>query len=389
MPVAEIITIGTELLLGEIQDTNTRFLARGLRDAGVDLYRTMVVGDNIDRIAQAIQEALQRAQIVITTGGLGPTVDDPTRQAVAQAVGVPVEYRPELWEQITARFQRYGRPATENNRRQAYIPAGALPVENPVGTAPAFIVELPNQAIISLPGVPREMEFLFQERVLPYLRQRFLLRSIITARVLHTAGVGESWVDNLIGDLETGSNPTVGLLAHAGQVDIRVTAKADSKTAANELIESVVAILKARLGDAIYGADEITLEKVVAEALTALKLKLSVAECGLHGELVQRLEKGGSPLAQVLQLSDHCPDSDLKAKMSSLAEPSAALLVLGVSLQAGLEKQSLTLLLLQSGIFTEQTRSYGGPPSMSPAWAVTNALDFLRRNIIDHNQSLQ
>ena len=154
MTSAEIIAIGTELLLGEIQDTNTHYLARTLRDDGIDLYRTTIVGDNLERIAQAIREATNRANIVITTGGLGPTVDDPTRQAVALAIGTGTEFRPELWDQIQARFKRFNRLATENNRRQAYIPSGAFAVENPVGTAPAFIVEKPGHVIISLPGVP-------------------------------------------------------------------------------------------------------------------------------------------------------------------------------------------------------------------------------------------
>lgn len=140
MPSAEIITIGTELLLGEIVDTNARFLARCLRDAGIDLYRTTTVGDNINRIAQAIQQSMERCEIIITTGGLGPTVDDPTRDAVALALGVDSVFHPELWDQIGKRFQRLGRLPTKNNRRQAYIPKGAQWLENPVGTAPIFFV---------------------------------------------------------------------------------------------------------------------------------------------------------------------------------------------------------------------------------------------------------
>ncbi len=143
MPSAEIIAIGTELLLGETTDTNTRFIAHALRSLGVDLYRTHTIGDNAGRIAQSVREALDRTDIVITTGGLGPTVDDPTRQAIAQALGLELEFHPELWEQIVARIARYGRTATENQKRQAYIPAGAIVIENPVGTAPAFIVEIP------------------------------------------------------------------------------------------------------------------------------------------------------------------------------------------------------------------------------------------------------
>ena len=141
MPSAEIITIGTEILLGEIVDTNTRYIARTLRDMGVDIYRTITIGDNVERIAEAIRGSMSHADIVITTGGLGPTVDDPTRLAVAKAVGVETEFREDLWEQVVAIISRYGRKPSENQKRQAYIPKGALGISNPVGTAPCFIVE--------------------------------------------------------------------------------------------------------------------------------------------------------------------------------------------------------------------------------------------------------
>jgi len=138
---AEIITIGTELLLGEIVDTNTSYIAQALRKIGLDLYRTSTVGDNAERIAQVVSESIGRAQVVITTGGLGPTVDDATREGIALAFGVPTEFRPELWEQIEERFARFGHIPTENNRRQAYLPKGAKAIENPIGTAPGFIVD--------------------------------------------------------------------------------------------------------------------------------------------------------------------------------------------------------------------------------------------------------
>src|SRR4030067_3500282 len=188
MPSGEIITIGTELLLGEIVDTNAPFLARCLRDAGIDLYRKTTVGDNIKRIAQVIQQAMERCEIVITTGGLGPTVDDPTRQAVALAVDAPVEFHPELWDQIQSRFKLFNRQPTENNRRQAYIPAGAQAILNPVGTAPAFLVEKNHKLTIALPGVPREMEYILEHSVLPILRERYQLQGLIKTRILHTVG---------------------------------------------------------------------------------------------------------------------------------------------------------------------------------------------------------
>ena len=161
MAVAEIVTIGTELLLGEIQDTNSKYIARVLRDIGVDLYRLTTVGDNIQRITATLQEALMRADIVITTGGLGPTVDDPTRQAVANVFNLPLVYHEELWEQILERFTRNNRKPTENNRRQAYVPQNSRIITNKVGTAPAFAFEWARKPL-SLPGVPREMEHLIQ-----------------------------------------------------------------------------------------------------------------------------------------------------------------------------------------------------------------------------------
>lgn len=375
MPAAEIIAIGTELLLGEIQDTNTRYLARALRDAGVDLFRTTVVGDNPERIARVIQESLSRAEIVITGGGLGPTVDDPTRLAVALALGVELVYVPELWEQITARFQRYGRTATENNRRQAFIPAGAIPVENPVGTAPAFIAETGDRCVISLPGVPRELETLYQSRVLPYLRQRYDLRGVIKARVLHTAGVGESQVDVVIDDLEKLSNPTVGLLAHAGQVDIRITVKADSLEEADQLIEQTEQIVYERLGADIYGVDEETLDSVILDHLARQGSALGVVESGLQGELARRLK---TKLAQIEE-----PGLGLeKLRIAVDRMSSETPVVIGAVLETGVERQSLSLLVKHPGGEQQLARYYGGPPPMAVQWAVNTALDFLRRNLI-------
>ena len=260
MPTAEIIAIGTELLLGEIVDTNTRYIARALRGLGIDLYRTQTIGDNIERIAQALREAMLRAEIILTTGGQGPTVDDPTRQAVAQAAGTEVEFHPELWEQILVRVAHYGRTPSENQKRQAYLPKGALAIENPVGTAPAFILETESSTIIALPGVPREMETLLTQSVVPYLQKRFDLRATIKVRTLHTAGVGESWIDEHIGDLETLANPTVGISAHSGIVEIRITAKAENDLEANRMIAHVENDIRARLGATVFGADDDTLD---------------------------------------------------------------------------------------------------------------------------------
>ncbi len=380
MPSAEIIAIGTELLLGEIQDTNTRYLARLLRDFGVDLYRTMIVGDNVDRIAHAIRESLARCQIIITTGGLGPTVDDPTRQAVAQAVGTELEFQPSLWDQIQERFIRYGRVPTENNRRQAFIPKGAIPMENPVGTAPAFIIETETQAIISLPGVPREMEHITQYKVLPYLKNRFNLQGTIKAVVLHVAGVGESQVDEWIMDLETQSNPTVGLLAHPGIIDIRITAKADSLETADQMIATMVLEIEKRVGNNIFGKDDETIEQVIAHALADRSWNLKLVEFNLLGQVTQRLKRANVPLVDYVSSSDVLDLAALKEKLVSSGKGKDEILY-GIAFAPGLVKQSLNLYLCTPAGEYEASRSYGGPPDNGPLWAINIALDFLRRNL--------
>jgi nicotinamide-nucleotide amidase len=380
MPVAEIIAIGTELLLGEIQDTNTRYLARILRDSGVNLYRTTMIGDNAERIAGVIRESLSRAQIVITTGGLGPTVDDPTRQAVALALGVDTEFRPELWDQIQSRFQRYGRMATDNNKRQAYIPQGAQAIENPVGTAPAFLYEIEDRVVISVPGVPREMEHLIEHTIMPYLRQRYDLKGLIKAKVFHTAGAGESQIDEWIGDLETIPNPTVGLLAHPGQVDVRVTAKADSVEEADRLIAEMSAVLQERLGDHIFGVDEETLESVTIRNLTSMGWKLNLVEAALGGELSARLCKA-DPETKTNILEQPLDSSDIKALFPVKSSNGTNYASLGASLTRGADKQTLHIVVVTPVESFDTVRSYGGPPPMAVAWAVNTTIDYLRRCI--------
>ncbi|HEX9331297.1 MAG TPA: molybdopterin-binding protein, partial [Anaerolineales bacterium] len=298
MPSAEIITIGTEILLGEIVDTNTRYIARTLRGMGVDIYRTVTIGDNVERIAEAIRHSMNRAEIVITTGGLGPTVDDPTREAVAKAADVELEFREDLWEHVVAIISRYGRKPSENQKRQAYIPKGAIAVLNPVGTAPCFIVEsspllsgekLRVRSVISLPGVPNEMEHILHESIIPYLQKRFDLNEIIKIRVLHCAGLGEGMIDEKIADFETLSNPTIGLAAHTGVVDIRIAAKAKSEAEADQMISDIEGQIRQRLGDVVFGEDEDTLEDVVLNTVAKRGWTLVGVESGLDGLLARKI----------------------------------------------------------------------------------------------------
>ncbi len=383
MPSAEIIAIGTELLLGEIQDTNTHYLARFLRDLGVDLYRTTIIGDNEERIAQVIREAMQRCNIVITTGGLGPTVDDPTRNAIARALGVETEFRPELWEQIQTRFSRYGRHPSENNRRQAWIPKGSIPVENPVGTAPSFIAEGETYSIISLPGVPREMQYLMENAVLPYLRQRFQLKGTIKARVLHVAGVGESTVDEWIGDLETNANPTVGLLAHPGQVDIRITAKAESVEMADAMISEMEEKVRERVQEGLFGTDEETLEETVLGELQQRTWSAAMLSCGLGDSLKKRLARYQFPEENIQSISEPCDAQDLRQRTESWRQEHKTNTALGISLQHTSERHMLYVVVITPEKTYEVNRSYGGERALSNAWSINNGLEVLRRAMME------
>jgi len=385
MPSAEIITIGTEILLGEIVDTNTRYIARLLRVLGVDLYRTSTIGDNVERIAEAIRNAMTRADIVITTGGLGPTVDDPTREAVARAVGVETEFRQELWEQILEIITRYGRQPSENQKRQAYVPRGAIAIKNNVGTAPAFIVENPPlplgegqgvRAVISLPGVPKEMEYLLHEAVIPYLQKSYNLNQIIKVRLLHTAGAGEADVDERIGDFETLANPTVGLAAHSGIIDIRIAAKAETEAEADRMIAKVEEQMRERLGPLVFGVDEDTLEGAALRAASERTWNLVAVEAGLGGALKRRLAN-----AQAVNLlgveSVDLVEGELSAFLRSMREKHNAQAALGLA--AFPEKRTVELILITPEGTKERQLSFGGHPALLPRWTVNLALNWLRR----------
>jgi competence/damage-inducible protein CinA-like protein len=390
MPSAEIITIGTELLLGEIVDTNTRYLALALRSLGVDLFRTITIGDNAQRIAEAIQDSMRRADIVITTGGLGPTVDDPTREAVARAVGVETEFREELWEQVKAIIARYGRTAGENQKRQAIVPQGAIAIPNPIGTAPSFIVEYPplptsgegpevraRGAIISLPGVPQEMEFLFHQAVVPYLQKHFDLRDLIKVRQLHTSGMGEALVDEQVAEFELLSNPTVGLAAHAGVVDIRITAKGDSEEKVNHLIAEVENTIRARLGIVVFGADEDTLEKISFDAAAARGWNVVVIESGLDGRLSRALSATQPPNLLTVEAATLQP-GELAAHTRQVCERSEAKAALGVALFRSEAEVAVELHIVTPEDEKSRRLTYGGPPKSSPRWASNAALNWLR-----------
>lgn len=287
---AEILMIGTELLIGQIVDTNAAFFGRILAENGIDLYYKTTVGDNAARILKALEIAFSRAEVVITSGGLGPTEDDLTRDCVAEFFGRPLEFREDLFETLRQRFERFRRPMSENNRKQALAPRGAIAIPNPNGTAPGLIVEDEKGTVICLPGVPFELKPMMTDSVIPYLRERFHIHATTHARVLKVCGIGESRIDELIGDLIANQqNPTVGVLASPDAVRIRIMARAGSVEEADRLIDPVEAEVRRRLPGLVMGINDDTLETVVDALLREHGWRLALGETHTGGMLAQHL----------------------------------------------------------------------------------------------------
>jgi nicotinamide-nucleotide amidase len=291
MASVEIVTIGTEILLGHLVDTNSAHIARVLADHGADVYAKHSVGDNAERLAVMLEGVLERADGAIATGGLGPTVDDVTKDAVARAVGRNLVLHEPSLRAIEDRFRQFGRPMAENNRRQAYLPEGCVVMENPHGTAPGFIAERDDGKFIAcMPGVPREMRPMLAEYLVPWLVERFGLREAIHTRTLHTVGIGESDLDRRVEDLfRTLENPKIAMLAHGGRVDVKVMAKADSAERAAAMIEPVAAELRKRIGSGYYGDDQTTLPGAIVQALARRGLTLGLAESCTGGAIADEI----------------------------------------------------------------------------------------------------
>lgn len=287
---AEIICVGTELLLGDILNTNAQFLAQELAQLGIPHYYQTVVGDNPQRLKQVIEIAISRAQILIFTGGLGPTPDDLTYEALADFFSVPLIERADIIEDITRKYALRDRVMTPSNRKQALIPQGADILPNPTGTAPGIIWQpRPKLTIFTFPGVPSEMHRMWQDTAVPYLQSQGWGKEIIYSRSLKFWGIAESALAEKVAPYLNSLNPTVAPYAAKGEVRLRVSAKAVSETAAKELISPVEKQLKDIAGLDYYGADDDTLASVVGELLRATGETLSVAESCTGGGLGQML----------------------------------------------------------------------------------------------------
>jgi nicotinamide-nucleotide amidase len=295
---AEILCIGTELLLGTITNSNARWLAEQLAALGIPHHRQGVVGDNRERLIAELQAAAERCAVLITTGGLGPTPDDLTTEAIAAAFGTPLVEHPQVWAEIQARLAARGRPCAASNRRQACLPEGAALLPNPTGTAPGMIwTPRPGFTILTFPGVPSEMRAMWQATAAPWLQAAGLAEGVFASRMLRFWGVAESNLAEQMADLLEAANPTVAPYAGAGQVKLRITARAASMPAAEALLAPVEAEIRARTGALCFGVDDDSLASVVLDQLRRRGQTLAVAESCTGGGL-------GAALAAVPGASD-------------------------------------------------------------------------------------
>jgi len=400
---AEIISIGTELLLGEITDTNTPFIAGQLATLGIDLYYTSAVGDNYERLLGALRQAWQRSDLIITTGGLGPTQDDITRDTIAGLLGEKMEVDAGLKQNITDFFALRGLEMPEGNIRQATLIPSATAIINPLGTAPGWWVEKEGRIIAALPGPPGEILPMWQKEVFPRLEKRS--GAIILSRTIKTWGLSEAKVDELVAPFLSATNPTVATYAKSDGIHLRITAKAVEKEAASKMVSERESDVRGILGDHIWGVDDETLEQVVGQLLVSQGLTLAVAESFTGGFLSYTLTrvpesssffKGGiiataDDIKSAWELKPELPSgeagAETAAKMASLARAKlSADIGIGVDLhtepdgETAIGRVSVAVDTREGG--QSKVQSYSGRPRQLVRRAVQHALFDLRNLLL-------
>ena len=285
---AEILAVGTELLMGQIANTNAQYISRRLPDVGVNVYYHSVVGDNPKRLKECLEIALKRSDIVIMTGGLGPTQDDLTKETVSELMNKKLVLHQESLDKIESFFKGLGRQMTQNNVKQAYLPEGCIIMKNNNGTAPGCIIESDSKAVIMLPGPPSEMKLMFEESVIPYFEQKSPYK--LVSKYLRVFGIGESAMeDKLLDIIESQTNPTIAPYAKEGEVQLRISAKCQKNEDAEAIIRPVINEIYRRLGNAVYTEEDKLLEEVAAEMLLKQNITIAVAESCSGGLISARL----------------------------------------------------------------------------------------------------
>lgn len=409
---AELIFVGTELLLGQIVNTNAAYLGENLANLGVDLYYSSVVGDNLDRIRDTIRSALNRSDLVIITGGLGPTFDDITREGIAAAIGRELVYDPNVMAKIEEHFKRTKHQILPMHKRQAYvISEGCKVVPNSIGSAPGLIISYEDKWIIATPGVPREMKKMCEEVIFPWIAEKSG-KVAIKSKVLKVSGMGESAVANQINDIvESLSNPTIAFLCRPGEVSIRITAKADDADSAKRMISDVADRVKDKLNENIFGEDDQTMEQVVGSLLLKNHKTLAIAESCTGGLISDRITNipGSSDYFQggVIAYSNQLKIDLLGVSSENLKKYGAVSSIVAQQMAEGIREFANTdygigvtgiagptgatdekpIGLVYIGLATEK-ESYAkefrfvGDRVSIKLWASQTALDLLRRELI-------
>ena len=405
---AELVTSGTEILLGDIVDTNAAWIAQQLREIGVNLFFKTTVGDNEPRLRGVLETALGRSDVVLVTGGLGPTADDITRDAIANATGCPLRRHTGIEAGLRERFARWGyERMSENNLRQALIPDAATVLENPVGTAPGFIAfdrrHGRDSRIIAMPGVPREMKKMMADLVLPSLLELTGGEGVIRRRILRTVGIGESSLDAELGGLMENENPTMGLAAHLGQADVRIAARAGGAEEAERLLDEMEERVRARIGSYIYSTKPgESVESVVAALLEAAGAKVALLETETAGAIAARLRQGAGEAETERVLAADRRDESVQSLLDGVPESDAADAaarrlreLFGVShglavITSGRPDETFhsnkggeTWIACSGPSRTEVARfPFGGADRITNAWVGNRAMDLLRRVLL-------
>ncbi|HEX8463834.1 MAG TPA: competence/damage-inducible protein A [Abditibacterium sp.] len=420
---AEILCVGSELLLGQIIDTNAAYIAGQLARIGVDLHRKQTAGDNLERISDCIQGALRRADVLVITGGLGPTTDDLTREAIASALGVQLEYQEDLAQNLRDLFARRNYQIGETTLRQAYLPAGTQELPNPVGTAPGVHFEgqfegVGGKFIFAVPGVPREMKAMLDGGIIPILTSHLGgERQIIVSRVLRAFGIGESGLADQVEDILTSAtNPTVAPLIFGNtEVHLRLTAKASNDVEAKILLDDMEARLKERVGKHIFGADAQTLPSVTLELLQKRGATLGVAESltgGVLGSFITEVAgssatfRGGvvaynadlkqqilGVAAQTIEENSVVSEAVAREMALGAQKVTGATFALATTGEAGPQSQSgapvgtvWLALAHENGVETEKRDFFGDREAVRRRSALA-ALDLLRRHLLQGDAS--
>ncbi len=372
---AEILSVGTELLLGDIVNTNTQYIAKGLAELGINVYRQSVVGDNALRLKKSIEESLQRADLLIITGGLGPTKDDLTREVTAAVLKKKLMLDENILQGIQDFFDRIQVTMEENNNKQAYLPEGAIPLENPNGTAPGVLLETGGKTVILLPGPPRELQPMFDHQVKPYLQQ--FSQGIVKSRVLNIFGIGESTMETKILDLiEIQENPSIAPYCTEEGLILRITARAHEEKAADALIDLLEKKVRERLGEYIYAVNHQSMEAVVVEALKKKNYTLAVAESCTGGMVSARITNipGASqvfPLS-IITYSEKSKRTFLGVLEETLKQHGPVSEETAVAMAKGIRKQGETTM----GLSITGIAGPSGGTADKPVGLVHMALDF-------------